>query len=370
MARLYPRMRNTAALAALLISASASAQRPAQKWLIGVQARVAAQDYRDQESFKKRMSEALEGALKDPRLKPGDPKLVVFPEHIGTWLAVAEESGSVYEAASKQGAITRLILGNPPFLFYLLRQAWKDRRWRFYEPHYVFGHLLRYKSPVVWKIYQETFSRLAKAKGATIVAGSVALPALSDLGSAASALRNVSYIFGPDGRVLHQSGKVYLVPSEQKFLSPAPAEELGAVRTPFGKVGDMVCADGWYPEVYERLGDSQILVQPSFGEYGLAAFDKPWRGYIEGTEPESEDNPGQHVITEKEAWRKYSLATRIRRTKAVAGMNPFLSGKLWDMQPGGWGMAVIRNGRSWLVYETPTDPAKDTFLIVRLVSDY
>jgi hypothetical protein len=57
-------------------------------------------------------------------------------------------------------------------------------------------------------------------------------------------------------------------------------------------------------------------------------------------------------ITEAQAWKKYSLAGRIRSSGATYGMNVFLRGKLWDQDLGGWPATLVRGEEVFVEEQT------------------
>ncbi len=337
---------------------------PARRWAVGVQVAVTAKDYRSGDTFKARMGQAVGAALADSRIGPGDAKLVVLPEYVGTQLALSGEAAGVYTAGGKIEAIGRLLLANPGFGRYLLAASLRERRWIF-DPHFIFASLLRYKAQATWTIYRETMSGLARGHGIVLVAGSLVLPPLDRLKDPKAPLYNSSFVFGPDGSLLQETRKVFLVEDEKPFTAPGQAQALTPAATPFGSVGNLICADGWYPQAFERFQEAEVLVQPSGGS-GLPSFDKIWQGYNGAPNPADVDPRDIGTITEKAAWRKYSLVARIKSTRAKVGINPFLAGRLWDVDLGGWGAAVSLGPSGWELTEQPTVDGKDTFLYAEL----
>ena len=58
---------------------------------------------------------------------------------------------------------------------------------------------------------------------------------------------NTSYTFSPEGRCVTVTRKVNLVPTQEDVvrLSPGRPEELQVVPTPFGRLGTLICYDGF-----------------------------------------------------------------------------------------------------------------------------
>jgi hypothetical protein len=141
----------------------------------------------------------------------------------------------------------------------------------------------------------------------------------------------VSAVFGPDGALHpHLSRKVYPVKAELPFVAGAPLDELPVFETPAGRLGVLVCADSWYPGLYQHLRQSEVelLAVPSLLSNGI--WEQPWGGYNGAAAPQDVDLTDVGRLTEGEAWRKYALAGRIGPCGARAGINVFLHGVLWD----------------------------------------
>ena len=107
----------------------------------------------------------------------------------------------------------------------------------------------------------------------------------------------------------------------------------------------MICADGWYPPVYERLKTQRcdILLQPSFGVPD-DHWGKFWRGYSGYAAPTGVDLLDSRRLTEAEAWIKYSMVSRIASCGARYDVNTFMVGKVWDLRTGGQSRLVRKQG--------------------------
>src|SRR6185503_514102 len=109
------------------------------------------------------------------------------------------------------------------------------------------------ESAKMYAIYRAAFRDAARRLGATVVAGSIILPdnangldadVLVPLGKR---LFNLSHTFAPDGRCVNVTKKVHLVPTLEDALPLARggADELAPVDAPCGRVGVMICYDGF-----------------------------------------------------------------------------------------------------------------------------
>jgi hypothetical protein len=104
----------------------------------------------------------------------------------------------------------------------------------------------------------EYFGRLAKRHDLYIVAGLVE--------RAGHLLYNVAVLIGPDGRLVGKYRKVAL-PRGEIEAGIAPGDSYPVFETRFGKVGMMVCYDGFFPEVARQLanGGAEVIAWPVWG---------------------------------------------------------------------------------------------------------
>lgn len=340
-----------------------------QRWIIGIQVALAAHDVATASRWSERLDRAIQTGLSAAGVTPGDATLVVFPEHLGTWLALTGGPELVYTTPTRAAAIEALAASDAA-----LGEALEDARRHRVGAASGFAlleqGLVHYQAQRMWQTHQTVCSQLARAHHLTLVAGSLALPPLDRLDDPDAPLFNTVPTFGPDGSLQRLDHKVYLAEAEQSWLRPGSLAEVAPFGTPCGRVGILVCADGWFPTMYEPLAEAEVLLQPSFGEDGLVGFDQVWQGYAGYEPPADVDQTDVGQITEQAAWRKYSLAARIHATRARFAVNPFLSGRLWDVMPGGIGLGIDRRKPEGAqLTEVPTDPDHDTFIVLPPIQD-
>ena len=77
---------------------------------------------------------------------------------------------------------------------------------------------------------------------------------------------NTAVLLGPDGRLVGKYRKVCLPPSEVAD-GIAPGNDYPVFETKFGKVGMMICYDGFFPEVARELSNhgAEIIAWPVWG---------------------------------------------------------------------------------------------------------
>lgn len=316
-------------------------------WLIGVQPEMYAHHYQSAEAFYNRLNDHLK-PLKE-KYKHTGKSVIVFPEHIGTWLVAAEERNSVYTAKRVTDAMLPLVASHPiDFLkHYFSNLDVKDQ---------MQASLFLSKASQTASIYQEVFSKLAKEYNAYIVAGSIILPSPvvqnNKIKLSGNELYNASFTFLPDGSIARSvTKKVFPVLDEQKFCKAGSINNIKTQASPFGNIGTLICADSWYPESFEKLDslNTKIIAIPSYITGKIA--DKPWNGYNGFDAPANVDTFDVGKITEAEAWDKYAASGRI--APSAIGVNVFLRGQLWDMQSDGRSKLII-NGND---YKTKSEGA-------------
>lgn len=299
--------------------------------LVGVQPSMSPWDYICEERFYAKLSGYLDIARLQGWLT--ERTVVVYPEHVGTWLVVAEEHPSVYRAQTIDAAIRAMVL-RKPFAFV---RMWLSSGRRAPVADKVAYSLFQLKARHSAGIYQSVFSRLAREFRVTVVAGSIVLPAPEvehgRLQIGAGALYNSSVIYRPDGvaesQVVH---KVYPTEQESTFTAPGRLSDLPVFETPAGRLAVLICADAWFPASYETIATRtpDVVVVPSHvGPDGVWAT--PWAGYSGAPAPGDVDTTDIGRLTEGEARLKYGLAGRLGSSGAAWGICVFLRGGIWDL---------------------------------------
>jgi predicted amidohydrolase len=104
----------------------------------------------------------------------------------------------------------------------------------------------------------EYFSSLAKEHQVHLVAGL--------LERAGHVVYNVAVLIGPDGKIIGKYRKVCL-PRGEVEMGVTPGSEYPVFETRFGKVGMMICYDGFFPEVARELANrgAEVIAFPVAG---------------------------------------------------------------------------------------------------------
>lgn len=297
-------------------------------------------DYASQKHFQSKIESYLAAAYDNAAIT--EKSVVLFPEYMSTWLVAANEKRSAIKAKTLTAAMAQIILASPfEFLKYFKTASEKDK---------VAASIFRSKADGMKDIFQSTFSFLAQKYGVDIVAGSIILPDPSiENGqiklNVEGPLYNNCFTFLRNGEV-HPTiiQKVFPTSEEAIFVESAKIENLSAIDLPVGKIGNVVCADSWYPEVYDQYSDQglDILLVNSYCG-GNSTMSKPWNGYNGSEAPNGVDLKDIQKITEEDAWLKYAMAGRIGALDSIPAVTTFLNGNLWDL--GSDGKAILFDGK-------------------------
>lgn len=298
--------------------------------LIAVQPFMRLADYRTVDAFHAKIA-ALTERVADARERDADerflhPAVVVFPEHIGTFLSIAGYGDRTRDGDDVDAVLRRVVLRNPlRFLRSLLSH-------RTLSPS---AAVLLAESAKMHDAYRRAFRAAALRLDATVVAGSIILPDNADgldaetMRPADNRLYNLSYTFAPDGRCVNATRKVNLVPTLEDTLPLVPglADDVTAVETPCGRVGVMICYDGFREPHTDRepsfcpLGSRlvaagvEIIAQPSANPW-------PWN------DPWVFAEPGEHQLR-REQWLREGLFSQLSGMAGVRyAINPQLIGDL------------------------------------------
>ncbi|MFT3774472.1 MAG: nitrilase-related carbon-nitrogen hydrolase [Minicystis sp.] len=203
---------------------------------------------------------------------------------IGAFLPLVDHAEAARGAHTTDAALARVALRSLPSLLGAMA--------RHFTASLKVAFLLA-TAPDVWRFYRGAFSRFARAHRCWVVAGSALLPKNLH-GDRANRFEpedgrvyNTSFTFAPDGAQVGCVRKVNLVPTLEDVLglTPGRADELTPVSTPFGKVGTLVCYDGFQiahthhepgfrplAARYDAAGCS-ILAQPAANPW---SWEGPW----------------------------------------------------------------------------------------------
>ena len=195
--------------------------------LLVVQAEVRPEAYRTEEAFRERVF-----ALLKPLEGTPAPRLTAFPELFGLPLLLHLEEGFRWKDLLKY-----------PFL------PWRRAR-------------------KAYGVFHRVMAEAAQAYGAYLLAGSLLSPPYEEELSRGRFARtplfqNLALFFNPEGRLLAQVPKMELMPPERWLLRGHFGPNL--VETRAGRVGILICLDGFYEKHLARLDalGAEVFLQPS-----------------------------------------------------------------------------------------------------------
>jgi predicted amidohydrolase len=304
--------------------------------LVAVQAKMSLADYETNKTFRDKIGSLMKkaGAEADFSL----PTLVSFPELIGMYLTfVPYFWDGVKDEPSLERAGTKIVMKN------MERVPGEHRT----SPEAAARWLLFIENALdAERTYIETFASLAREYSVYVSAGSIALPPIESEPSKGgrhiadeTKVYNVSYLFSPRGVCLRRVPKVYMtVGFEERVFDGAPKSELVPVETALGRVGTLVCWDGFHEslvEHYDGLG-VEILLKPSYNQH---AWDGP-----------STYDPGHK---EGENWLRTGCPSVIQGRENIRyGVNAMLVGAIFeDMLAEGLSSIACNTGKPGACWE-------------------
>jgi hypothetical protein len=278
--------------------------------LVAVQARMEREDYRDAAAFRGKIAALMKDFSAAVDLSR--PTLVSFPELIGMYLSFVPRYWDVLGEAESLEAGTFAVLGaHSMSLPEEQRATGRDavRRLLFID-----GALEAEAA------YVQTFASLAREYGCYVGAGSIAMPPIETEQSKGgrhivdeTKVYNTAYLFSPRGVCLARTPKVEMTPGfEERVFDPGSPADLVPVDTAVGRIGTLVCFDGFHETLVERCDAQgvQVLLKPS---YNMHPWGEPWTY-----------DPDQK---EGEAWLANGCPSIIQGRENIRyGVNPMLVG--------------------------------------------
>jgi predicted amidohydrolase len=290
------------------------------------------EDYSSEESFAERhrslARRIAQLRTRDDSGRPLYPALAVWPEMVGAPLGVMGHFHRVRGSRTTQAAMFRVALAEA---LSLASAAVRHRPSSLEECLYVATAARVHRA--MWS----TFSGIARDFGLWVVGGSALLPKnrlganTPDFAPVDARTYNTSYTFSPEGHCVAVTRKVNLVPTQEDVvrLSPGRPEELEVVPTPFGKLGTLICYDGFREphtsgepafvpaaKLLDALG-ADIIAQPSANAW---AWDAPW----------AFNAPGENQLR-REQWFTEGLFAQLSALQRVRyAVNPQLVGSFFE----------------------------------------
>lgn len=252
--------------------------RPAR--LIAVGNRINLQAAATEHSFSAELERIVGMAV--PYFAIDRPNLVALGEMLGLPLAISGKRGYLSRHVHTSNvAISMLALGYGRRMLYYRR---------LYAGISLVRSLLLSLSDVMYRPFEATLSRLA-AKYAIYLSATTITPHVHCSMSTADishfgrrnagkvylpdgpGVYNTGFLWGPDGRLIGTTDKVYLTDSEKATLdlTPGELENVEAFETEIGKIGMAISLDAFTPEYLHKLDSlgTAVVIQND-------ANDQPW----------------------------------------------------------------------------------------------
>ena len=282
--------------------------------LVAVQARMGRADYRDAAAFRSKIASLMANVARTVDISI--PTLVSFPELIGMYLSFLPRYWDILCDQPTLEAGGFQIIGK-------YGETLPDEQ-RVRGRNMVRQLLFINTAVEAEAAYVETFSSLSREYGCYIGAGSIALPPMESEPSKGgrhvaddTKLYNTAYLFSPRGVCLARTPKIQMTGGfEAAVFDPAPPSELVAVDTTLGRIGTLVCFDGFHETLVERY-DAQgveILLKPSYNQHA-------WEG----------PSTYQPSCGEGENWLRYGCPAIIQGRENIRyGVNAMLVGAVFE----------------------------------------
>lgn len=310
--------------------------------LFAVQAQLDLADYLGPAAFRAKIFSYGEDIA--ARRQGDHPAVVVFPEDIGMFLVAAGCGDALVGCADTDDAFNRL--GKK----YALQVAWAMARYRTANVKTAFWLA---RANEVRDIMISTFAAFALEHKAYVVAGSACLPrnkhglVLRPFTPVGNKVFNLSYTFGPNGKLLGETAKVNLVPEMEDTigLSAGKADEVPVVDLPGSRLATAICYDGFrcahtkhepgYRPLIPVLDNSgvEIVAQPSANPW-------PWEEGWHFAEPGDTRLRKQQWLDEG----AYSLMPNL--TKVAYLVNPQLIADFLGLHFDGRSYIFAREGQN------------------------
>ncbi len=287
-----------------------------------VQSRFLLSDYLTEENFSAKIDSLFSRVFKNKEKKP---LLVVFPELTGLWIPVLtnlfkrsgnrkytdleqtpEKINKIVQdpaaAPSLAGVIVRNITRSPlrAFLSFITGQRFSFVFYRNWEESY--------------RIWITPFLKAAVRYNTYVCPGSIFMPpidreVLQGIFAVSGGIYNTSCLISPKGKIIGVSRKVNIMKDEKKLgIRGGRVEDLFPFSTEIGKVGILICLDGFYDSLVTRMDNfgCEVVIQPS-------ANPKKWK---------QEPRKGAEQ-TQEEEWLSSGTGKLVQgRESIVYALNP------------------------------------------------
>jgi hypothetical protein len=300
--------------------------------IIAVQPYLTAFNYSTAYNFELSLRFYFEQLKREDKLS--DKSIVLLPQHIGTWLVIANEKEKIYKKTSIKEAIKTIIASNLfRYSVGYLQSSEKNNK------HHIILHL---KARKMANQYQQVFSTLAKTYNCTIVAGSIILPdaSISSAGelevSEDGVLYNTAVVFGNDGVIRSPLVKQRVTTeSESGLIKSGDTSQTSILQTNAGKMAVLIDAVS-LPAAFNsnQQNRADFLVVPSFG-----STYQTWSNVFNKTPALPDTTLNKNIF-------KPAVDRGIHQA-----MNVFFTGHIWDVKLAG-SVCILQNDSTTVLSPT------------------
>lgn len=312
--------------------------------LVAVQPKVSVEDFLTKEALQAKL-DGLAAQIRESLMdrEAGDG-LVVFPEYFCSFFALTDQEalrGVDLSHMTVDKAIEKLVMKKP---FAFLQSMIQGKTTKTNEA--VFYML----TPHIHNLILEVFSKLASSLHATVVAGSALLCKVDPATAYAKKVEllgsdfyNTSYVFSPHGQWVSTYRKVNMVPTQEDVLglTAAKPEEQTLHEAPFGKMGVLICYDGFgVPHSKHEMGF--VCLSRNMAEQGARVLAWPSANPWPWEEPWVFD-PDPKIRLRSRQWDEEGIASILSDLKSVeAVVNPHLVGQVLDAHFDGQSSIMVK----------------------------
>ena len=250
-----------------------------------VQSRFLLSDYLTEENFSAKIDSLFSRVFKSKERKP---LLVVFPELTGLWIPVLtnlfKRSGNrkyadcknpdrKYPDREQTPDKINQIVQNPTLAGIIFKNITRSPLRALLS--FITGQRFSFAFYRNWKesyrIWITPFLKAAERYNTYVCPGSIFMPpidreVLQGLFAVSRGIYNTSFLINPKGKVVGVSRKVNITKDEKKLgIKGGRVEDLFPFSTEIGKVGILICLDGFYDSLAARMDNfgCEVVIQPS-----------------------------------------------------------------------------------------------------------
>ncbi|NOY07479.1 MAG: carbon-nitrogen hydrolase family protein [Spirochaetes bacterium] len=306
-----------------------------------VQSRFLLSDYLTEENFSAKIDSLFSRVFSNKEKKP---LLVVFPELTGLWIPIL--TNLFKRPGNREQTSDRInqIVQNPALAGIIFKNITRSPVKAFLS--FIKGQRFSFVFYGNWKesyrIWITPFLKAAVRYNTYVCPGSIFVPpidreVLQGLFAVSKGIYNTSLLINPKGKVVGVSRKVNITKDEKKLgIRGGRVEDLFPFSTEIGKVGILICLDGFYDSLAARMDNfgCEVVIQPS-------ANPKKWK-----QEPRRDAEQ-----TQEEEWLSSGIGKLVQgRESIVYALNPMSVSSVFGHADEGLSNAWVNSSLADSVY--------------------